>query len=80
MSTSLLDAFNHTERAPCRVFAWADAGNGSNFGKSATTNLAGHYVIAGLHRGTMIVGGSFVPQGQILIIASNRTENFALHK
>ena len=56
--------------------------SGSNFGKSATTNPAGHYTISGLNPGTLIVEASlaYVPKGSMLTISANATQDFALTK
>ena len=55
---------------------------GSNFGKSAITNATGHYAITGLNPGTMIVEAylAYLPSDQILTLAGNATQNFALTK
>lgn len=58
------------------------AGSGSNFGKSAITDGSGHYAISGLNPGTIIVEAAlaYVPKGQLLSMAANATQNFALSK
>jgi uncharacterized surface anchored protein len=58
------------------------SGSGSNFGKSATTDPTGHYSIAGLSPGTVIVEAflaGYVPSDKMLTITANATENFSLH-
>ena len=54
--------------------------SGSNFGKSAITDSAGHYAIPALNPGTVIVEAylAYIPNDKMLTITSNTTENFAL--
>ena len=55
--------------------------SGANMGKSATTDASGHYSIAGLSAGTLIVEAyltGYAPADQMLTITGNTTHDFSL--
>jgi uncharacterized surface anchored protein len=60
----------------------AISASGSNFGKSGTTDATGHYSIAGLAAGTLIVEaflGGYTPVNRMLTIGADATQDFMLH-